>query len=209
VTRRAVVLLALAVAGAAAACGEEPAPTRTVQLPAGPSGYPAPDQVVENGQHVITVEGVRKAVLVAEQLYFYEQLGKVYGDTIEVTFYDQNGNYESTLTGRSGELQEATQDLLVKGDVFVRSVDSSIRTEELRYDPAQNLVTTTQATEIVQRGNVIRGQGVTADPGLKNIRIRGGSAVLRDEPELGPTPVGPDTTVVPEAAPAPGTDGAP
>jgi LPS export ABC transporter protein LptC len=209
VTRRASILLALAVAVATAACGGEPPPTRTVQLPVGPAGYPAPDQVVENGQHVITEQGVRKAVLVAEQLYFYEQLGKVYGDTIEVTFYDQNGNYESTLTGRSGELQEATQDLLVKGNVFVRSVDSSIRTEELRYDPAQNLVTTTQATEIVQRGNVIRGQGVTADPGLKNIRIRGGSAILREEPEFGPTPSAPDTTAVPQAAPPPGTGGAP
>jgi LPS export ABC transporter protein LptC len=191
VIRAAVLLVCLA---AAAGCGGEPAPTKTAELPAGPEGYPAPDQVVENGQHVITVEGVRKALLVAEQLYFYEELGKVVGDTIEVTFYDDAGAYESTLTARSGELQESTQDMVVRGNVFVRSVDSSIRTEELRYDPAQDQITTEQSTEIVQRGNVIRGQGVTADTGLRNIRIRGGSAVLREELQLGPEPTPADTT---------------
>jgi len=201
-TLLAMCLLARALAGCE---GERNRPGTTAPQP-GPAGYPAPDQVVENGQHVITVQGVRKAVMVAERLYFYEQLGKVVGDTIEVTFYDEEGTYQSTLTARTGELQEATQDMIAKGSVMVRSEDSSIRTEELRYDPAQDLVTTDQQTEIVQRGNVIRGRGVTADPGLKNIRIRGGSAVLRTEPDVGAPPPPQDTT---PPAPGPGTDGAP
>lgn len=204
--RPAILLATCLLAGVLAACQEEPSRPRTTELPSGPAGYPAPDQVVENGQHVITVQGVRKAVMVAEQLYFYEQLGKVVGDTIEVTFYDEEGSYQSTLTALTGELQEATQDMIARGSVMVRSEDSSIRTEELRYDPAQDLVSTDQQTEIVQRGNVIRGRGVTADPGLKNIRIRGGSAVLRTEPDVGAPPPPPDTT---PTAPAPGTDGAP
>jgi LPS export ABC transporter protein LptC len=198
-------------AGALAACEEESNQPRTTALPSGPAGYPAPDQVVENGQHVITVQGVRKAVMVAEQLYFYEQLGKVVGDTIEVTFYDEEGTYESTLTARTGELQEATQAMIAKGNVMVRSEDSSIRTEELQYDPAQDQVSTNQQTEIVQRGNVIRGRGVTADPGLKNIQIRGGSAVLRTEPDVRPPPPQ-DTLVPPPQVPdrvPPTTDGAP
>jgi hypothetical protein len=32
---------------------------------------------------------------------------------------------------------------------------------------------------------VIRGSGVESDPALTNIRIRGGSAVIRSEPQLG------------------------
>jgi LPS export ABC transporter protein LptC len=206
VRRPAVLLATLLLGGVLAACEEEPSRPRTMALPSGPAGYPAPDQVVDNGQHVITVQGVRKAVMVAEQLYFSEALGKVVGDTIEVTFYDEEGTYESTLTAQTGELQEATQAMIAKGSVVVRSEDSSIRTEELQYDPAQDLVTTNQQTEIVQRGNVIRGRGVTADPGLKNIRISGGSAVLRTEPDVGPPPPPQDTT---PPAPGPGTDGAP
>ncbi|MCA1673056.1 MAG: hypothetical protein LC799_12960, partial [Actinobacteria bacterium] len=81
------------------------------------------------------------------------------------------------------------------------------------------------STEIVQGNNVIRGRGVTADPGLKSIKITGGSAVLRSEPALGSQPATPDTTgttpdvtppevtppevTPPDTAPAPdaGTDG--
>ncbi len=177
----------------AAACGAEgeDAPVATVDVPSGPSGYPGPDQVVENGQHVITVEGVRKALVIAEQMYFFDQLGKVVGDTLEVTFYNDEGVYESTLTALSGELVQATQDMVVRGNVFVRGQESSIRTEELHYEPSQNRVWSDQPTEIVQRGNVIKGRGVTADPGLRNIKITSGSAVLRSEPALGPPP---DTT---------------
>lgn len=210
-TRLAILFATCLLAGALAACEEESNRPRTTALPSGPAGYPAPDQVVENGQHVITVQGVRKAVMVAEQLYFYEQLGKVVGDTIEVTFYDEEGTYESTLTALTGELQEATQAMIARGNVMVRSEDSSIRTEELQYDPAQDQVSTDQQTEIVQRGNVIRGRGVTADPGLKNIQIRGGSAVLRNEPDVGAPPPQ-DTLVPPPQVPdrlPPTTDGAP
>lgn len=192
--RARLLVLALLLVAGLAACGKEEAPARTAPLPSGPEGYPPPDQVVEDGQHVITIDGVRKAVLVAEQLYFYDDLGKVVGDTVEVTFYDPQGEYQSTLTANSGELLEATQDMVARGNVMVRSPDSSIRSEELRYDPAQNQVSTEAQTEIVQQGNVIRGRGVTADPGLKNIRIRGGSAVLRSEPQVGPPPPAQDTT---------------
>lgn len=201
----AALLVALA---AVEGCSEESTPTRTVAFPKGPEGYPTPDQVVENGQHVITVQGVRKAVLVAEQLYFYNQLGKVVGDTIQVTFYDDEGVYQSTLTARQGELEQGTQNMIAKGDVVVRGTESTIRTEELRYDPAANQVVSEQPTQIVQGANVIRGRGVVADPGLKNIRITGGSAVLRSEPEVGPRPRAvPDTATA--TPPPPPPDGAP
>jgi LPS export ABC transporter protein LptC len=217
VMKRALVILAFI---AATGCGEEPEPAARGQLPSGPEGYPAPDQVVENGQHVITVQGVRKAVLVAEQLYFFNQLGKVVGDTIQVTFYDQEGLYQSTLTARRGELEQATQSMIATGQVVVRGTESTIRTDRLRYDPVANQVITEASTEIVQGNNVIRGRGVTADPGLKSIKITGGSAVLRSEPALGSQPAAADTTgttpgvtppevTPPDTAPAPdaGTDG--
>lgn len=203
---RAAVLLALALV---VGCRDAAPPTRTVDFPKGPEGYPVPDQAVENGQHVITVQGVRKAVLIAEQLYFFNQIGKVVGDTIQVTFYDAEGIYQSTLTARSGELEQASQTMIAKGDVVVRGTESTIRTQELRYDPAANQVISDQPTEIIQGGNVIRGRGIVADPGLKKIRITAGSAVLRSEPALGPRPeAAPDTTAA-APVPEPGNDGNP
>ncbi|MDX1623283.1 MAG: LPS export ABC transporter periplasmic protein LptC [Gemmatimonadota bacterium] len=166
-------------------CGEEDPSTGTAELPVGRPDLPTPDQVVENGVHVITYEGVKKAVVEAEQLYFYNESGKVIGDTLEVRFFDESGSYVSTLSAKSGEMIRGSEVMTARGDVFVQSSETTIRTEELRYDPAQNRIWSDEPTEIHQRGNVVRGrQGVESDPGLREIRIRGGSAVLRSEPEV-------------------------
>ena len=131
------------------------------------------------------MQGVKKAVLVAEQLYFYNDQGKVYGDTIQVSFFDKSGAFQSMLTAEEGEMSQHSDDMIARGNVVVRGSSSRITTEELHYDPRRNLVTSDKPTEILQAGNVIRGSGVESDPALTDIRIRGGSAVIRSEPELG------------------------
>jgi LPS export ABC transporter protein LptC len=165
------------------ACGQDATPVRTVEPPTGRPGLPTPDQVVEDGTHVITVEGVKKAEIVAERLLFYNGEGKVYGDTVQVRFFDDAGAPTSTLTARTGELEQATQEMIAREDVFVRGRDATIRTEELHYDPSSDRLTSEGRTEINQGGNIIRGQGVVSDTALRDIRIAGGSAVLRSDPE--------------------------
>jgi LPS export ABC transporter protein LptC len=165
------------------ACGEDATPVRTVEPPTGRPGLSTPDQVVEDGTHMITVEGVKKAEIQAERLLFYNGEGKVYGDTIQVRFFDDAGAPTSTLTAKSGELEQATQEMIAREDVFVRGRDATIRTEELHYDPTSDRLTSEGRTEINQGGNVIRGEGVVSDTALRDIRITGGSAVLRSDPE--------------------------
>lgn len=165
----------------------------------GRSGLPTPDQVVENGEHVITVQGVKKALLMAEQLYFYNQSGKVIGDTIQVSFFDDAGEFVSMLTAKTGEMEQTSQEMIARGDVFVRGREATIKTEELHYDPQANRIFSDQPTVINQQGNVIRGQGVESDPALREIKIRGGSAVLRSEPALGPQPAASDTATAADA----------
>lgn len=176
-------LLAAGVLVVLAACGEDATPVRTVEPPAGRPGLPTPDQVVEDGTHVITVQGVKKAEIAAERLLFYNGEGKVYGDTIQVRFFDDAGAPTSTLTAKSGELEQATQEMIARENVFVRGREATIRTEELHYDPTSDQLTSEGRTEINQRGNVIRGQGVVSDTALRDIRITGGSAILRSDPE--------------------------
>lgn len=165
------------------ACGEEPTPVRTVEPPVGRPDLPTPDQVVEDGTHIITVEGVKEAVINAQRLLFYDNEGKVYGDTIEVQFFDDTGAAVSTLTARKGELDQATQQMIAREDVLVRGREAMIRTEELLYDPDADRISSDAPTEIHQGGNVIRGRGVVSDTALRDIRITSGSAVLRSDPE--------------------------
>lgn len=190
-------------------CDGSSEPAGTATIPEGREDLPPPDQVVEDGRHVITVEGVKKAIIDAEQLAFYNRDGTVVGDTIQVQFFDEAGRYVSMLTALTGEMEQSSQRMMARGNVFVRGSDSSIKTDEILYDPIANRISSDRPTEILQRGNTIRGRGFESDPGLENIRIRAGSAVLRSEPQLGPERSR-DSVAASDATPDPATtDGAP
>lgn len=200
----------VALVALSAACSEPPESAGTARIPVGPDTLPDPDQVVEDGEHVITVEGVKKAVLEAEQLYFYNGISTVVGDTIQVSFFGDAGEFVSLLTAETGVINQRSQEMVAYGTVNVRSEDARIETEELHYDPGGNRIWSDVPTTINQQGNVIRGKGVESDPALKEIRIRGGSAVLRSEPRIGPEPRA-DTTGQAQPAggrPAPAGPGA-
>lgn len=180
---RAARALALLAGALLLGCGEDATPVRTVEPPEGRPGLPTPDQIVEEGTHIITVQGVKEAVINARRLLFYDTEGKVYGDTIEVQFFDETGAAVSMLTAKKGELDQSTQQMIAREDVLVRGREATIRTEELLYDPVEDRISSDAPTEINQGGNVIRGQGVISDTALRDIRITSGSAVLRSDPE--------------------------
>jgi LPS export ABC transporter protein LptC len=116
------VVLAVSLIGSVAACEREQTPAATTELPEGSPDMPVPDQVVENGEHIITIQGVKKAVMIAEQLYFYNQTNAVHGDTIQVNFFDDSGTFVSMLTASKGEMNQDTQEMTARGNVFVREV---------------------------------------------------------------------------------------
>jgi LPS export ABC transporter protein LptC len=135
---------------------------------------------------VVTREGVKRAVLEARQIEFYNAEAKVEADTMEMTFFDARGLEESRLTARYGEIDQRTEDVLARGDVLVVASDGTrISGEELRYDSAADRITSDRPVEIVREGSRIRGDGVEADPALTSIRITGSSAVLERTPRLG------------------------
>jgi LPS export ABC transporter protein LptC len=210
------VLAGLLAAGLA--CGrEEVAPRRPLTTQAG-APERAPDQIIENGTHVVTREGVKRAVLQARQIEFYNAEAKVEADTMEMTFFDARGLEESRLTARYGEIDQRTEDVMARGDVMVVASDGTrISGEELRYDSAADRITSDLPVTIVREGNRIQGDGVEADPALTSIRITGSSAVLERTPRPvrrrsdagaapgppAPPPGGEDAAPGPAAAPAP------
>jgi LPS export ABC transporter protein LptC len=210
------VLAGLLAAGLA--CGrDEVAPRRPLTTQAG-APERAPDQIIENGTHVVTREGVKRAVLQARQIEFYNAEAKVEADTMEMTFFDARGLEESRLTARYGEIDQRTEDVMARGDVMVVASDGTrISGEELRYDSAADRITSDLPVTIVREGNRIQGDGVEADPALTSIRITGSSAVLERTPRpvrrrsdagaapgpQAPPPGGEDAAPGPAAAPAP------
>ncbi len=192
-------LLAVGLGLTAGGCqGNELAPRRPLTAQA-ESQERVPDQIIEEGTHVLTREGVKKAILKARRIYFYNAEGKVEADSVRVTFYDANGIEQSRLNADRGEIDQRTSDMLARGKVLVVSEDGSrIQGDELRYDATRDLIVSTRPVTIFQKTNRIQGQGVETDPGLTNIRMTGTSAELDEKPRVG----GDRRAPRPSAAPA-------
>jgi LPS export ABC transporter protein LptC len=218
-------LLAVGVGMAAGGCqGNELAPRRPLTTQT-ESQERVPDQIIEEGTHVLTREGVKKAILNARRIYFYNAEGKVEADSVRVTFYDANGIEQSRLNADRGEIDQRTSDMIARGKVLVVSEDGSrIQGDELRYDAARDLIVSTRPVTVFQKTNRIQGQGVETDPGLTNIRMTGTSAELDEKPRVGggrraprpsaapageSLPVGPAPGAEPPPAPAAGAEPAP
>lgn len=177
-------LAALVLAGVVgvSGCGEDWFSPRRPFTTQAATGERVPDQIIENGTHTVTREGVKKAVMVARRISFFNLEGKVEADTMEVTFFDENGIQESRLNALHGEIDQRTNDLVARGKVLVLAEGGSrIDGEELRYDSARDLIVSDKPVTILRNGNRIRGANLETDPGLTNIRLTGSSAVLKDE----------------------------
>ena len=103
---------------------------------------------------------------------FADEQYTVLGDSVHVTFYNEEGELSSVLTARRGKVDDRTKDLEAYEDVVVTSEDSTVlRTERLFWTNATRLIHTDAYVVIVSPREVIRGEGLESDQSLTNYRI--------------------------------------
>lgn len=166
-------LLALAAAAflGVAACDGATEPAGQADAPELPA-----DMVVDPVEYIITVAGLREAVLVADSGYFHEDSAAV--DLVDVdleVFEPSTGRQKARVLSETGVLNMRTQAMIARGNVRVTLADGAvITTEELFYRPEQDRIWSEVATTIVQPGGTtVRGTGFTSDAEFRNYRIEG------------------------------------
>lgn len=178
------VLLLAAVAG----CGEETAPE-----PAGPRFQQLEaDQVMVDVEHYMTRDGVRRAHLQADTVYFLDEGGTAHLRRFTVDFFGESGAITSVLTARDGVYQLQGGDMEATEDVHVVDEDESqrLRTERLVYDAETGELRSDVDFVMVQGRDTIRGVGFVTDPGLDSLTIRRPGAVLPPVDTAGPDTTG-------------------
>jgi LPS export ABC transporter protein LptC len=158
---------------ALAACNDSTAPgTQDFEsLPA--------DQVVMDMEHFITSDGVRRAHLVADTAYLYEDSTTTQLRVVRLEMFDNAGNPTSTLTSDQGVYNSATQKTVARGNVVLVMPGPdgrTIWTEELHYDPTTKRIWSDVPTRVLQAGGEeLHGEGFTADDQFVNVNIIGGA----------------------------------
>jgi LPS export ABC transporter protein LptC len=132
-----------------------------------------PDQVVENTSMVFTQNGVKSAEIKVKYLEKYEKEDISRGKVIFADIYDREGKHISTIQADSGWIKEKRQELMVLGDVVVKTDQGMIlETQSLSWNPRTNKVTTEDFVKITKGKDVITGYGLEADQELKELKIK-------------------------------------
>jgi LPS export ABC transporter protein LptC len=130
-----------------------------------------PDSVLERATITMTSDGKRQAVMVADTLYVFEKEDSTLAANIKVDFYNDQGEYQSTLTAKHGLVRQKQETFLVWGDVVAQNDTTRLETQSMRWSSQRNLITTEDYVRLERRGDVVAGYGMEADNKLENVRI--------------------------------------
>ena len=128
------------------------------------------DQTMWGLTQYLTRDGVKQAFLQADTAFMYEASGRVDLVHVKVTFYSEQGEAESVLTGRTGAYFTRTNQMWARDSVLVvRLADQArLKTAFLEYDPAKNEVRTDRPYVADKGPQHFEGVGFTCDPSFVN-----------------------------------------
>lgn len=180
--RRGAALLLALVFGAG--CGDEEAAE-----PSGPD-FDAleADQVMVQVEHYLTDDGVRRAHLLADTVYFVDDGSTARLRRFTIDFFGSEGARTSVLTALEGLYQLESGDMRAEREVVVEDAQESQRltTERIVYDVSEDRLQSDVDFMLVRGRDTITGTGFVTDPGLDSLVTRRPSVVSPG----GPAPPG-------------------
>ena len=158
------------------------------------------DQVMFGASFVLTDNGLSRAQMHGDTLYFFDDNSRIESDNPRITFFTAAGAKDAVLTARHGTSNTRTNNMVARGNVVVVSEDGRrLTTEELIFNQTKNQISSDSAFVLTEPDRRLEGIGFQSDPNMKNIRIlKGVSGIARGV-----------STASPGAATPPGQTAAP
>ena len=138
------------------------------------AGHNIPSQESWNAKIVFSDSGKISAILHAGHIAVYEDRRYTILDSnVTVDFYDEHEQHSSVLTARRGRVDDVTHDFEVYENVVVISDSGgTLKTEELFWDNARQLIHTDKFVDIKSPKERMQGVGLESDQNLKHYTIK-------------------------------------
>lgn len=148
------------------------------------------DQVMMGVETRLTEEGIRRAHLRADTVYFLEEGSRARVRRYTIDFFGSGGERISTLTALDGVYDLGSGDMEARREVEVVDADSVRRlvTERLVYDVSANKLRSDVDFTLYRGSDTIRGTGFVTDPKMDTLVVTRPGGVLPP----GEGPGGPD-----------------
>jgi LPS export ABC transporter protein LptC len=123
----------------------------------------------------LTDQGVMRAAVKADTLLQYRQGTWTELRQVTTTFFTETGEKDAVLTAREGTHQVRIGTMEARGNVVVVSTDGRrLETEQLKYDPSRNEITSDSAFTLTEGNEVTKGVGFISDPEMTRIQVLAG-----------------------------------
>ncbi|HEX5436832.1 MAG TPA: LPS export ABC transporter periplasmic protein LptC [Gemmatimonadaceae bacterium] len=159
-------LAAAVVVGAACNSGTEPPVTALNPL------ADSADQVLFGVTMYVTDSGLRRARLLADTAYFFDNSSRIELRGVRTTFYTPAGAENAVLTSQEGTSNSARSQVEARKNVVVVSTDGKrLTTEQLRYNQTTNQISSDSAFVLTEQGRRLEGIGFISDPNLTHVHV--------------------------------------
>ena len=122
---------------------------------------------IKGAELLHTENGKIKVRIVAGKIERFQnkQPQLVFTESLEVYFYNDSSQLQSTLKADGASIDEETKIMLAQNNVELISSDNKkLETEELIWDEQQNKIYTDKKVKITTGKEVIYGEGFTSNP---------------------------------------------
>jgi LPS export ABC transporter protein LptC len=174
---RTAVSIALLCIAAATACDTKKQPPTASHSPLADSA----DQVMYRAWFNLTDNGLSRARMDADTIYFFDDNTRIEAENPRVTFFTATGAKDAVLTALHGTSNTRTNNMIARRNVVVVSEDGRrLTTEELIYNQQKNQISSDSAFVMTEPNRRLEGIGFRSDPNMKNIQIlKGASGIAR------------------------------
>jgi LPS export ABC transporter protein LptC len=159
--------ISLVLVTAVAACTD-------TSLPAagGASVADSADQVMVGMKTFLHEGGLRRALVLADSAYFFDNHTRLELRGVSAEFYTSTGATDGHMNAMRATVHTQSQAMEAFGNVVLVSVDGSrLTSPQLRYDPSQDLIRGDSAFTLVQPDRNVSGIGFTTTPSMTSIKI--------------------------------------
>jgi len=122
---------------------------------------------------VLTDRGLLRAELEADSAFFFDDNTRIELRKVKTTFFKSTGERSSVLTSREGTYNTRLQETEARGDVVVVSNEGKrLETSQLKYQQAQNEISSDSAFVLTEPGKRLAGVGFVSDPDMRVVRVK-------------------------------------
>ena len=129
---------------------------------------------IKGAELLHTENGKIKVRIVADKIERFQnqQPGLIFSEKIEVYFYNDSSELQSTLMANDASIDEDKKIMLAQNNVVLTSSDDKkLETEELVWDEKQDKIYTDKKVKITTGKEVVYGEGFTSNSDFSQYSI--------------------------------------